>query len=97
MAESLSIDKSSTALVIIDLQKGIASRETFPYSASVVIGNAAKLAQSFRNNNMPVFLVHVKSSEADRINTIADEQMFARPAQMPADWSEFVPELNRSE
>ncbi|MDE1834829.1 MAG: hydrolase, partial [Candidatus Micrarchaeota archaeon] len=78
-------------------QKGIASRETAPYSASAVIGNAAKLAESFRKSSMPVFLVHVISSDADRLNPIADEQMFARPQQMPADWAEFVTELKKTD
>jgi nicotinamidase-related amidase len=91
------IDKKSTALVIIDLQKGIASRETKPYNTQTVIANAAKLAEAFRKNKMPVFLVHVVSSEMDRLNPLADEQMSARPQSMPKDWSDFVPELNESE
>lgn len=96
MAEQL-IDKKSTALVIIDLQNGIAGREMQPYSTQTVIGNAAKLADAFRKNGMPVFLVHVISSEQDRLNPIVDEQMFARPQQMPADWADFVPELNKAD
>ncbi len=91
------IDKKSTALVVIDLQKGIASREIEPYDAPTVIANAARLAEAFRKNKMPVFLVHVVSSEADRLNPISDEQMPARPQPMPKDWSDFVPELNKSE
>ena len=97
MAESLTIDKRKSALVIIDLQKGIASMRTMPYEAGTVVGNAAKLAAAFRENHMPVFLVHVVSSEADRLNISADEQMPSRGQPMPKDWSEFVPELNKSE
>jgi nicotinamidase-related amidase len=97
--ETLQIDKKSTALVIIDLQKGIVARELQPYGSQTVIGNAAKLAEAFRKNSMPVFLVHVVSSEADRLNAIADEPMFSRShaQQMPADGSEFVPELRQSD
>lgn len=91
------IDKKSTALVVIDLQKGIASRETEPYDARTVIANAAKLAERFRKNKMPVFLVHVVSSEVDRLNPIVDEPMVARSQPMPKDWSDLVPELNKSE
>lgn len=93
------LNKRSTALVIIDLQKGIAGRDLMPHDSQTVIGNAARLADSFRKNNMPVFLVHVVSSEEDRLNTIADEQMFSRQAMqsMPKDWADFVPELNKAE
>ncbi len=97
--ETLSIDTKSAALVVIDLQKGIATRELQPYNSQTVIGNAARLAGAFRRNGMPVFLVHVISSDKDRLNVIADEAMFSRPQaqQMPKDWSEFVPELNASD
>lgn len=96
MAEQL-LEKKKTALVIIDLQKGVAGREMAPYSAAVVIQNAAKLADEFRKNNMPVFLVHVTFSEGERLNTISDEQMAARMQSMPPDWSEFVPELKKAD
>jgi nicotinamidase-related amidase len=94
---SIPIDKKSTALVVIDLQKGIASRETVPYDTHTVIKNAARLAEVFRKNKIPVFLVHVVSSDKDRLNPITDEQIFSRPQSMPKDWSDFVPELNKSE
>jgi nicotinamidase-related amidase len=57
--EKLLIDKTKTALVVIDMQKGILSMPTKPYSALEVIENAAKLVNTFRKNEMPVFLVHV--------------------------------------
>ena len=60
--KSLKIEKTKTAIVVIDLQKGIASRETQPYSAKTVIENTAQLLKVFRQNNMPVFLVRVASS-----------------------------------
>ena len=91
------INRDSAALVIIDLQKGIAGRETVPHDSKTVIGNSARLAEAFRRNNMPVFLVHVVSSDEDRLSPMADEQMFARPQQMPKDWSDFVPELKQAD
>lgn len=93
--EKLSIDKISTALVIIDLQKGIVARKKEPYDSETVISNAAKLAGEFRKNKMPVFLVHVDSSEYDRLKPVADETM-QMPGQMPEDWADFVPELSLS-
>lgn len=49
----------NTALVVIDLQKGIVSMQTEPYNSQSVIDNSTKLIQAFRAQNMPVFLVHV--------------------------------------
>ncbi len=104
MAEHLSIDKTKTALVIIDLQKGIANmgRSLAPYDSSTVIANAAKLADSFRKKGMPVFLVHVVSSDKDRLNVMVDDNPWAQmrqqnPQMAAMDFSDFVPELNRSD
>ncbi len=91
------IDKKKTALVIIDLQKGISARETAPHDSRTVIENSARLASTFRKEGMPVFLVHVVSSDAERLSPIADEQAFARMQTLPKDWSEFVPELTQAE
>lgn len=87
--EKLEIDKKTTALVVIDLQKGISTRDTYPHSAKTVIENSAKLVHAFRKDKMPVFLVHVSASGPERLNTITDEQ-WKPPANIPTDWSEFV-------
>ena len=86
------LDRRSIALVVIDLQKGIASRETKPYGPSIVVANSARLAEAFRKGGMPVFLVHVSASGADRLSPTADEQWGA-PTQMPANWADFVDEM----
>ncbi len=90
----LEIDKKGTALVVIDLQKGIASmdRQLAPHSAKEVIANAARLAEAFRKNGMPVILVHVAPKEGERLNVIADDQGWGGQ-QMQSDWADFVPEL----
>jgi len=93
VTENLVIDKERTALVVIDLQKGIASRPTAPHDSKTVISNAARLADAFRKNNMPIFLVHVAGTDADRLRPISDEQ-WGMTASMPKDWSALVPELN---
>jgi nicotinamidase-related amidase len=89
----LTIDKSKTAIVVIDLQKGIASRPTRPHAADLVIANAAKLVNAFRNNQMPVFLVHVSHTPGTALSVISDETFQRPPGQMPPDWAEFVPQL----
>ncbi|HUK38067.1 MAG TPA: hydrolase [Methanomicrobiales archaeon] len=88
----LTLDKTKTALVVIDLQKGVAAAQTRPYAVQDVIRNAARLVNAFRKNRMPVFLVHVVVSGETALKTLSDES-FPRPPVMPPDWSEFVPEI----
>jgi nicotinamidase-related amidase len=89
------IDKNTTALVVIDLQKGIVSTPAQPYESKDVIANAAKLAKIFRQNKMPVFLVRVSTSSdgKDRLSPITDSENSWSKNPMPADWSDIVPEL----
>jgi nicotinamidase-related amidase len=89
----LSIDKSKTALVVVDLQKGVEGRQTVPYPPAVVITNAAALAAAFRANGMPVFLVRVAFSP-DRKDALHPASDAAWPAVAPPPgWAEIVPEL----
>jgi len=89
----LFIETSTTALVVIDLQKGVVGLTTEPHLATAVVANAAKLAQAFRKRKMPVFLVHVSFSAdgEDRLRPLTD----ASPTSFPrsADWAEIIPEL----
>jgi nicotinamidase-related amidase len=94
MSSELKFNIQKTAIVVIDLQKGIVSMPTEPYAAGVVIANVTKLLTAVRNNNMPVFLVHVTPSPdmKDALHPIA-ETTFTRSGNNPG-WSEYVPELN---
>ncbi|HLX11688.1 MAG TPA: hydrolase [Bacteroidota bacterium] len=89
----LQINKSSTAIVVIDLQKGIVNIPTEPYAPASIVANARKLVQAFRKNSMPVFLVRVTPS-ADRKDMLAPI-MDGPPMNMqrPPDWADIVPEL----
>jgi len=90
---NLVIDRSRTALVVIDLQKGIVGRQTAPYASDIVVRNAAALGAGFRQNGMPVFLVRVTPSPdgKDALRPVAD---VALPVQTPPpDWAEIVPEM----
>jgi len=95
MDKKLVIDRAKTAIVVIDLQKGIASMPTQPHAAKDVIENTAKMLQAFRQNNMPVFLVRVSSSPdgKDRLTPVTD-MAGQSMGHMPPDWSEIVPELS---
>jgi len=75
-----------TALVLIDLQKGIVGLPTAHPSAEVV-ARAAEMAGAFRRRGLPVVLVNVVGAAPGR----TDPQP-ARKAPGP-DWAELVPEL----
>jgi len=92
MSADLVIDKGKTALVVIDLQKGIAAQPARPYTAQEVISNAALLVNEFRKNSMPVFLVHINATKETSLDVISD-QAFSRPFPPSNDWMEFVPEV----
>ena len=84
---ALSVIDKKTALIIVDLQKGITS---FPiiHDMKDIIGKSALLAKVFRDHQMPVVLVNVTGGAPGR--TEQSVGAFERPA----DWAELVPELN---
>jgi nicotinamidase-related amidase len=87
------IEKTKTALVVIDLQKGVVGRPTAPYAADRVVKNAAALADAFRKSSMPVFLVRVAFAPdfKDALRPVVD---LPWPVQIPPpDWTDIVPEL----
>jgi nicotinamidase-related amidase len=87
------IDRAKTALVVIDLQKGVVGRQTAPHAADGVVKNAAAITAAFRKNGMPVFLVRVAFSPdgKDVLRPLVDASW---PAQVPPpDWTEIVPEM----
>ena len=88
----LTIDKSKTALVVIDLQKVFTSMESQPYDAKSVFSKAAALAAAFRERKMPVFLIHASPSRDASLRVQADVP-FAPGGEMPAGWADIVPEL----
>ena len=91
--KSTLIDQAKTALVVIDLQKGVVGRQTAPHAADGVVKNAAAIAAAFRKNGMPVFLVRVAFSPdgKDMLHPLVDTPW---PTQTPPpDWTEIVPEM----
>ena len=88
------ISKEHTAVVVIDLQKGIVAMPAAPYQAKQVIGNAVKIIEAARKNNLPVFLVHVtpSSDRKDALHPVVESSLHF--GEMPADWAEYIPELN---
>ena len=84
---TISILDPKTALIVIDLQKGIV---TFPvvHPIEQILANAARLTNVFRSRNLPVALVNVTGGAPGR--TESNRKLEG----LPADWAELVPELN---
>ena len=80
------------ALVVIDLQKGIAGMPTV-HPASEVISRSAQLAHAFRQRGLPVVLVNVTGTAPGRGR--ADVAMSINLASLPPDFAEIVPELDK--
>ncbi len=77
-----------TALLIIDLQRGIVAYPT-AHPVGAVVGQAGLLAGAFRRHDLPVVLVNVSGGAPGRTEQVR------KPGELPADWADLVPELNR--
>ena len=76
-----------TALVVIDLQKGIATGN-LAHPPAEIVARSASLAAAFRAKGLPVVLVNVDNPTPRR--TDSGPMKF----DPPADWAEIVPEMN---
>lgn len=90
---SFRLDPAATALVLIDLQKGVVGQPLAPRDSTTVIGNCARLARHFIEKQAPVVRVNVTFSAGDRPGQEVDSPMQLPPGGLPADWADFVPEL----
>ena len=77
-----------TALIIIDLQKGIVSRPAV-HPIGEIVKRARLLADAFRQYGLPVVLVNVAAVPPGRT-----EQTF-KGGNFPPAWTDLVPELNQ--
>ncbi|MDQ1451088.1 MAG: hypothetical protein QOK38_954 [Acidobacteriaceae bacterium] len=87
----MSLDPRVTALVLIDLQRGIVGRQLAPHAAADVVRNAVRLADALRAKGGLVIFVRVKVTET--LNLPVDAPT-PRPANIPPEASELVPELH---
>ncbi|MEX6508916.1 isochorismatase family protein [Jiella sp. M17.18] len=79
---------ANTALVVIDLQKGILSYPTV-HPIDGIVANAARLTQAFRKKGLPVALVNVTGGAPGR--TERNRSL----TNLPDDWADLAPELGR--
>src|SRR5271169_5086733 len=76
------------ALIVIDLQKGIAGMPTV-HPMGEIIDRSAQLARAFRKRGLPVVLVNVTGAAPGRTDAGSPKFSF------PPDWTELVPELEQ--
>ncbi len=89
------LDAKSSALVLIDLQKGILSHSLAPLTGEQILAAGKTLAEQFRKAGAPVVLVNVGFSEdfADALRQSVDAPSLPPEGGFPADWSDLVPGL----
>jgi nicotinamidase-related amidase len=85
----MKLDAKTTALVLIDLQKGILARSVAPHPAAAVYERSMRLAQRCRASGALVVRVRVSFSAdlADALRLPVDEP--TDYAALPRDWDEF--------
>jgi nicotinamidase-related amidase len=76
-----------TALIVVDLQKGIVALPT-AHAMEGVVQQAAALASAFRRRGLPVVLVNVDGAAPGRTEQARRFQDF------PPDWTDLIPELD---
>jgi len=88
----LKLDATTTALVLIDLQKGIVSRPTVPHSGSEVLKTAIELADRFRQAGATVVLVNVGFSPdmKDALRQPVDQPPAIPPGGFPAGFMDLA-------
>ena len=87
------LDPRRTALVLIDLQKGILSFAGGPHTPDQVLSKAGMLTKRFHELGAPVVLVRVgwSADGGDALRQTVDRPSPSR--SLPADWLEFPDEL----
>ena len=92
------LDPHTTALVLIDLQKGVAARPWAPHSTADVLKTSMELAARFRQAGAPVILVNVGWSPdfKDALRQPVDQPFAPPPGGFPAGFMDLVEGLKQS-
>ena len=92
--DAISITPATTALVLIDLQRGITAGTTVPHATSLVVQNATQLVQACHDAGVLVIFVRVDVGPDGVLFPRVDSDV-PRPAFNPSPgWSDLLPELN---
>ena len=77
-----------TALIVVDLQKGIVSLSAV-HPMDGVVKHVGALLEAFRGHGLPVVLVNVAGGAPGRTEQPRGQR------ELPPGWTDLVPELNR--
>ncbi|MFD5782936.1 isochorismatase family protein [Streptomyces sp. NPDC126933] len=80
-----------TALVVVDLQKGVVGLPVV-HSAEAVVARSAELAEAFRAKGLPVVLVRVTGGAPGR-----NERPAGGGGTPPDDWADLAPGLGQQD
>ena len=92
----LTIDPATSALVLIDLQQGIASGATEPHPARLVVENATRLTSACRDLGVLVVLVRVEPGRNGILFPQVTADVPRHSFAFTEGWTDLVPELGRS-
>lgn len=89
------LDPKTTALVLIDLQKGILQLPLQPYSSDEIVARSLKFTEKCRDAGVTICLVHVtwNPDMKDVLNSKVDVSM--KHAALPEDWAVFTEGLQQ--
>ncbi len=87
----IALNPRTTALVLIDLQKGVLGRTLAPISAEELLERCKALARRFRGAGAPIVLVNVVP-QRDGPNRQVDEPI-ALPKTLPPGFADLAPGL----
>ncbi len=92
---TVTLDPAATALVLIDLQRGVVARPAEPRTAADVVATCARLADALRPRG--VLVVHVRVSFGPG-HVLAPPNDVDQPTpldKLPGGWDELVPDVRR--
>jgi nicotinamidase-related amidase len=82
----------TVALVVVDVQKGLAGAPTV-HPFDDVVANCRRLAEAFRAKGLPVVLVNVAGGAPGRTDA-HQRASSGEAAKRPANWTELIEELD---
>jgi nicotinamidase-related amidase len=96
-SHAMQLNAKSTALVLIDLQKGVLGMPVAPHAAAAVYERSMQLAQRFRDAGALVVRVRVAfaSDRADALQLPVDRP--SNYAALPEGWDEYPEPLHPSD
>src|SRR5436305_10575571 len=88
-----SFDSKTTALGVIDLQRGIGTIPTVPHASGDVVARSRELAEAFRARQALVVLVHVDPGPAGLLFPRPITDIQRPPVGGNPDFAEILPEM----